>query len=432
MTTEKNGFDRRTFLSALGAFGLLGAVKSATGTARAEEENYPDFSGPVASYPVLQNPGFRGMSVAWAVGPEKGKLATGWVEWGRDENLGQKSHRAVFGLNPLSETFLSARLDGLEPGTIYHYRTATCQVLFENAYKITTEEPVYSRVYKFKTPSQRSESEKFVVINDTHGVQPTLKALITRIAEIDPEQVIWNGDLLDSFDEPRQVVDSIFCPQYGEFAATRPLLFNNGNHDVRGIWAREKSEALLPWKHKGLFDDLGRNFVLRNGPVALIGLDTGEDKPDANPVFAGLANFEPYRERQAAWLGQVLKSKPVRTAPYIIAICHIPLFNSVPGANPGDVMEGFAAWQRPCARLWGPFMKDAGVQLVIAAHEHGFRFDPATDDRPWAQVVGGGPQLELNTTVIIGEANAKRLSLTVEKVSDRSILGQWEFEPRRV
>ena len=28
------------------------------------------------------------------------------------------------------------------------------------------------------------------------------------------------------------------------------------------------------------------NFALRLGPIALVGLDTGEDKPDAHPVFA--------------------------------------------------------------------------------------------------------------------------------------------------
>ena len=442
MTAEKKGFDRRTFLSALGAAGLLGTMKSVGGAVRADEPAAGNpsaeaaaanpFGGAAASYPVLQNPGLRGMSVVWAVRPEPGKLATGWVEWGRDEKLGQTSRRAEFGLNQLSETFLSARIDGLEPGTAYCYRTATCQVLFEKAYNITTEEPVYSPIYRFRTPSRRAATEKFAVINDTHEVQDTLKALMERIEEVDPQQVIWNGDLLNSFVEPKQAVDSIFCPQYGPFAAGRPLLFNNGNHDHRGIWARGKSDALLPWRHEGIFGDLGRNFVLRNGPVAIIGMDTGEDKPDANPVFSGLAAFEPYRQRQAAWLSQVLKTKLVRSAPYIIVVCHIPLFDDRPGANPGDIMENFASWQRPSARMWGPFMEDAGVQLVIAAHEHAFRFDPATESRCWAQVVGGGPELEQNTTIMIGEADRRSLRLTVEKMSDHSVLGQWEFAPRRV
>ena len=435
---EQKGVNRRTFLSALGAAGVLGAVRSAANAGGnrlyAQENDAPasPFEGAAASYPVLQNPGPRGMSVSWAVRPEEGKLATGWVEWGLTEALGETSRGAEFGLNQLSSTFLSARIRGLQPGTTYYYRTATCQVLFENAYHITTEEPVYSPVYSFKTASRNAGSEKFAVINDTHEAQPTLKALMGRIAEVDPEQVIWNGDLLNSFVEPKQAVDSIYCPQYGAFAANRPLLFNNGNHDHRGLWARKKSDALLPWRHKGIFGDLGRTFVLRNGPVALIGLDTGEDKPDANPVFSGLANFEPYRERQAAWLSQTLKTKQVRSAPFIIVICHIPLFDSRPDANPGDIMVDFAAWQRPMARMCDPFMEDAGVQLVIAAHEHAFRYDPATGNRCWAQVVGGGPELEQNTTIMVGEATAEKLTLRVEKVADGTTLGEWDFAPRKV
>ena len=38
---------------------------------------------------------------------------------------------------------------------------------------------------------------------------------------------------------------------------------------------------------------LGRCFTLRHGPLAIVGLDTGEDKPDRHPAWAGLANFEP-------------------------------------------------------------------------------------------------------------------------------------------
>jgi len=33
------------------------------------------------------------------------------------------------------------------------------------------------------------------------------------------------------------------------------------------------------------------------------------------------------------------------------------------------------------------------VQFVIAAHQHKFRYDAPTADRPWAQIVGGGPNL---------------------------------------
>ena len=444
-------FNRRAFLSTMAAIGAAGAAgglradesapASQAPEAKAEKETwakangYGNFPAPVASYPVLQNPRPHGMTVAWAVHPEDGKLASGWVEWGTTEKLGNSSRSATFGLNQLNANFLSAKMTGLKPSTTYFYRTATCEILFKDAYRITSGDPIYSETYFFKTPGGKaSETEtSFVVINDTHEVQPTLEALANRITELNPARIVWNGDLLNSYNTPEQLLKSVFIPQFGPIAATRPLVFNNGNHDHRGIWAREKSVGLIPWGHeKSGFGDLGRNFVVRTGPLAIIGLDTGEDKPDANPVFAGLAQFEPYRERQRDWLAHILKSKMVRTAPFVVAFCHIPLFDSNPNGNPGDILDGFASWQRPAAQMWGPLFDEAGVQLLVAAHEHAYRYDEPSPERTWAQLVGGGPELDKNTTIIYGRVEGGILRVVAEKVSDHSVLGTWEYGPRKI
>ncbi len=39
-------------------------------------------------------------------------------------------------------------------------------------------------------------------------------------------------------------------------------------------------------------------FVKRIGPLAIVCLDTGEDKPDSRDVWGGMAAYEPYREAQ--------------------------------------------------------------------------------------------------------------------------------------
>ena len=146
--------------------------------------------------------------------------------------------------------------------------------------------------------------------------------------------------------------------------------------------------------------DLGRNFAVRMGDVALIGLDTAEDKLDENPLFAGLFNSGAYREAQAQWLRDALKRKDIASAPFLVAFCHIPIFCSDPTENPGDVHPNdsdpskystdFASWQRTCHDLWGPLLHKAGCNLVIAAHTHSYRYDEPTPDRCWAQMVGGG------------------------------------------
>ena len=48
-------------------------------------------------------------------------------------------------------------------------------------------------------------------------------------------------------------------------------------------------------------------YSFSRGPVSFVVLDSGEDKPDDAPVYAGLADFDAYRSKQAEWLkGEVV------------------------------------------------------------------------------------------------------------------------------
>ena len=125
--------------------------------------------------------------------------------------------------------------------------------------------------------------------------------------------------------------------------------------------------------------DLGRNFAVRMGDIALIGLDTAEDKLDTNPIFAGLFKSKEYREAQTSWLRDALKRPEIASAPFLVAFCHIPLFDDDPTHNPGDVAPAdydpqysadFAYWQRTCYKMWGPLLDQAGCQVLVTAHMH--------------------------------------------------------------
>ncbi len=203
---------------------------------------------------------------------------------------------------------------------------------------------------------------------------------------------------------------------------------------------REASER------KGEYAELGRNFVQRLGDIALIGLDTGEDKLDTNKHFAGLFKMQPYREKQTRWLAEAIESDAVKSAKFKVAFCHIPLFDSNPRANPGDIApddedftrfkHDFAIWQRTCANLWSPIFEKAGVQLVITAHQHEFRFDAPAAGRSWAQIVGGGPELGKTRegvaptrfpTVIEGKVENGRLKVSVHDVYNRRVVFERTF-----
>jgi hypothetical protein len=127
-----------------------------------------------------------------------------------------------------------------------------------------------------------------------------------------------------------------------------------------------------------------------------------------------------------------LNKPEIASAPFIVAFCHIPLFDSRPDANGGDVLEKWASFQRQSANLWGPLLTKHGVQLVVCAHMHRYRFDPATSERTWAQVVGGGHGDKEQVTVIHGHTKAGKLEVVVDELRSGIELGRWTFEKRTI
>ena len=305
------------------------------------------------------------------------------------------------------------------------------------------------KIYGFTTAGKDAKAH-FCVINDTHVRWNAIEPTIDKVAALSPSCVIWNGDASNTQETIESQVGIFLDPQIGrkDYASGMPYLFCPGNHDSRGMANRHLEKVWMfrqPEERLSRDWDLGRNFAVRMGDVAMIGLDTAEDKLDTNPLFAGLFNSGEYRKAQVAWLKDVLKRKEIAKAPYLVAFCHIPLFDSDPTANPGDVAPAdkdprykhdFAIWQRTCAQLWGPILDKAGCQLVITAHQHVYRYDAPAGDRHWAQIVGGGPDMDPAKdgrfpTVIEGEVKDRKLEITVHNILTGKVQDSFTFAPRK-
>lgn len=419
-SSTRTGTDRRQFLTAASAGALSLGVAAHTEAQAAP----PDQEQPAAildSPPTLQNPAPDGVTIVWAVGVP----ATGWVEYGETQELGERVDAPRYGLNPYSDRFLSVRLTGLKPRKTYFYRVVVRPIGFHTAYRIESGEPVASDVYQFTLPDPTADAASFAVINDTHENLSTLQSITEQLAVEPADMTIWNGDLFNDIYNRDQIVSQVLRPAGAAYAAERPVLFVSGNHDVRGPLARELSQAITPWSSE---EPLGRCFAVRQGPLACIGLDTGEDKPDRHPVFAGLANFEPYRAAQRDWLAQALKRPEIASAPFVVVFCHIPLWG-LPGHNGGDTLEGYAYYCRNAQELWHPVLEEANVQLVISGHMHRFRYDAPTAEHSYGQIVGGGPQPK-SATLIRGAVKKDQLEVVAYNL-EKHELGRWTFKPRK-
>ena len=398
----------------------------------------------IVSAPMLQNFAETSIGVAFAVSA----LANGYVLIGEQPDLSdaRKVLCGGYRLTDIDDRVIRVRVTGLKPATTYYYRIGADRIHYGGGYDMKvlgTEED--SRIYHFTTAGIAAKGH-FCVINDTHVHFETIGPLMDKIAALAPSCVIWNGDASNTEEKIENQIRIFLDPEIErkDYAAGIPYLFCPGNHESRGfanrhlerVWMFRQPEERAPrdW-------DLGRNFAVRLGDIALIGLDTAEDKMDTNPLFAGLFTSAPYRRAQTEWLRDALQRKEIAEAPYLVAFCHIPLFDDDPTHNPGDVAPAdkdpqyssdFAYWQRTCATMWGPLLHEAGCQALITAHMHRYRVDAPAPDRCWTQIVGGGPRLRAQdaATVIEGKVQDGTLHLTVHNMFTGEVQFALDFRPR--
>lgn len=426
-TENENAVSRRGFLAGAGALAAT-ATAGAAETRSAEVAPADPFLGTRGApfrvgLPNLQAPGETTMGVSWKVSG----LAKGVVEYADNPAFANavRVRSGGYGLVPIDVAALQVRLEGLKPATRYWYRTVTTPFTdYRNIYAAKLGESVVSEVYSFTTLGAGARPH-FCMMSDTHAQWTPFEMIAKKVKELAPAALVWNGDATNTTQEKATAVEIFLDPPVAsrDYAATVPVLFESGNHDFRGSWISKKEEVVLPRhpaERRGDQWDLKWNFAVRLGDLALVGMDTGEDKPDAHPKWFGLANFEPYRRAQAAWLREQLARPEIAAAKFKVLFCHIPLFAAEDGPDyPHDGVkidpEDYAYWSRECRDLWAPILERAGVRLVVCGHRHRFRFDEPTAERPWAQVVGGGPELGVSD----GQPDAGRFPTVVEgKVVD--------------
>ena len=441
--------DRRDFLKGAAAaavtVGTSDLASAADHLSSLSEDGEP--KPLLASAPMLQNFAETSVGVAFAVNG----LANGYVLIGERPDLGDARKVLCGGcrLADIDERVIQVRITGLKPATKYWYRIGADRIRYGGGYDMKVlgneEDP---RTYSFTTAGAALNGS-FCVINDTHVRWNAIGPELDKIADIAPSCVIWNGDASNTEEDLENLV-SIYLDhplERRDYAACTPYLFCPGNHDFRG-WANRHLERV--WMYRQPEErsprdwDLGRNFAVRLGDMALVGLDTAEDKLDTNPRFAGLFKSAGYREAQTAWLRDALARPEIASAPFLVAFCHIPLFDDDPTHNPGDVAPAdydpqyssdFAYWQRTCARMWGPLLHEARCQVLISAHMHQYRFDAPAPDRCWAQLVGGGNSMQEGKgfpTVMEGRIAGGKLRMTVYNIFSGKVQDVFEFKPRQI
>lgn len=285
--------------------------------------------------------------------------------------LDQQAVPQIDGLVPVG-TMHRVVLRGLQPGRTYQYRIASRRVVALRPYWPDRGNTMESPVYSFTTFDKSKRSTSFATMTDTHEDVARVAALM-QLAQRQPvDFIVHTGDGVHYATGENQLKDKFLDPVATGLKGRMPLLYARGNHEYRGEFARSLGGYLHAQE--------GRYYYTRDqGPVHLVVVDTGEDKPDATNVYAGLNDLRGYRAQEYAWFKQVLAEEPrVRAAPFTVVLGHDPEWGWLDGAD--------AEWTKRA--------NEAKVDLFIAGHLHRLeRVKPGTRGNDFTILALGQDQI---------------------------------------
>ncbi len=306
------------------------------------------------------------MGVGWMTA----EPADGHVEWTQKpgeaaDSDWRRSTASKHGLVQANSTIQKAVLKGYDPTKPLRLRAVSRPIVKFQPYKVEYGEPVKSVEVEIRPLRRGDGSASFVVLNDVHD-HIQFYPLLTPLPGSDFDFAVLAGDIVTDPMTEKQVVESLLLPMAWLASRGIPCFFLRGNHETRGAMARRLHEYLvLP------FDRYYAAMTF--GPMRLLLLDTGEDKPDSSVEYSGLVDFDAYMEDQRDWLAAEITSDAHEAATWHVAVQHIPPDYRTPPEK---------KWYGPTRieTLFGPLYDAGKLDLIVAAHNHRAAVVPPNPD----------------------------------------------------
>jgi predicted phosphodiesterase len=387
--------NRRTFLKGglvLGGLALLSPERAISSPISNQADEFKIITGP-----YLQTNFGNSISILWITS----KDSSSWVEYGESpDKLDRKAYgKSSLGLKPAGR-LNCVKLENLKPGATYYYKIVSKEIKDFQPYKLTYGDMISGGIESFLNADVAKDEISFVMLNDIHDRPKSIAQLLDLDKGNKRDFIFFNGDVFDYQTDEKQIIDHMLQPCVDYFAKSTPFVYVRGNHETRGKFARDFA---------AYFDHVG-NTAFTLGPVRFVILDTGEDKADSHPVYAGIVDFDQYREAQAVWLENEINRKEFKNAAFRVVMMHIPPRYS--GDEHGAVH---------CTKLFEPIMNRGKVDLVLSGHTHQYKIhQPDKKLNNYPIVIGGGPRDGSRTLTKI-KATTKKIQVSIVDDSGKEV-----------
>lgn len=314
----------------------------------------------IAQGPYLHQVTDDGFTVVWTTTTD----ALSWVEVAPDDGSHfyacerPKYYDAHIGRRRIDRLH-RVRVEGLQPGTTYRYRIMQQAVLADEGNKrVVLGEGYGSDILKhepFRTTTldPQARQASFWVVNDIHANDTTFRRLLQGVQQAKPDFVCFNGDMVSSMESEQQIFDG-YLSSAAELLSPAgiPIFAVRGNHENRGSFS-SKFLDYFPTSTGEAY------YAFRQGPVFFLMLDCGEDKPDSDIRYYGMAVTDAYREQEARWMKKIVESEEYRACPIHIVVLHM---------LPGDKESWHG--EQEIQRLFVPILNQADVDVMLCGHTH--------------------------------------------------------------
>ena len=305
--------------------------------------------------PYLQNMGSDEVTVYFTTNKE----AFSWVEVTGDRWTKPQKFATMFaGQYDAYTKENRVRITGLRPGVKYRYRLISKEITKYQPYSIQYGDSIATSWEEFSTLNPNQKSFTFALTNDGHDNPDKVKTLLSKVQLNNMDMIFYVGDMISYYEKEEAPYYAYIDPSVELFAKNKPFISIRGNHEMRGKLTRKYMNVI------GCPNDRFYNIAYF-GNTAIIMIDTGEDKPDSQPVYAGMNSYDNYRMEQIEWLKKEAATKRFKAAKNKIVLMHI--YPKVTEAN-ADIPEEYAA--KELAKHFLPLFNEIDIDLTISGHTH--------------------------------------------------------------
>lgn len=317
-------------------------------------------------------------------------------------------YQSKHGLRNADSTFYAVRTERLEPGVIYQYRVHVREIKSFQPYKVIFGDSIVSDWHTFQTVNKEKKGGTLFITSDIHSDPEKLEKLLKNCDYQTCTAFFYAGDMMNYMHHGEEHPYTSFIDKSVElFASSVPFELVRGNHETRGDMARV-FPSFFPKTNGHIYG----SYLL--GDVMIIMLDSGEDKSDAYPVYAGLTDYNNYRSEQVRWLEALLQSEEYEKAKYHIVISHFPM---VMGQTWKDE-KIWCGWQDAIDKFL-PILNSGKIDLSVSGHTHRFYYHKLGEDGNLFPVLEQGAMCATRLELYDGKVHVKVVDVNGKILMDK-------------